>query len=205
MTNRFISFAWWSALVALLCLWQPCYAQFGSNVQGTVTDSTGAVVPHVAITLHNAGTGVDLRETTNETGYYRFTAVAPGNYTVIATQAGFKTESITVTLAPNETRGVDIALTAAGAGTVNVTVSGAAPDLNTDETRIQTTLPSEEITQLPMAGHDVQQILALTPGVTGYESTNPRPGIWCNAFCRELGPALPVQRPGNQRQFVSDR
>src|SRR5271170_1303457 len=56
------------------------HAQFSGNVEGTVTDSTGAVVPGVAITLHNTGTGVDLHETTNGAGFYRFSAIAPGDY-----------------------------------------------------------------------------------------------------------------------------
>ena len=71
---------------------------------------------------------------------------------------------------------MDVTLVPAGAGTVNVTVTGVAPDLNPEETRIEVTLASEEITKLPMAGHDVQQILALTPGVTGFEPTQPGGG-----------------------------
>ncbi|MGO4212323.1 carboxypeptidase-like regulatory domain-containing protein [Terriglobus sp. YAF25] len=97
-------------MVTLLCLCLPCYAQFSSNVQGTVTDSSGAVIPKAAITLHNVQTGIDLRVATNATGYYRFTSVAPGNYEVAATEAGFTPGSVSVTVSPGETRGVDITL-----------------------------------------------------------------------------------------------
>lgn len=95
---KFTSLASWGAVAVLFCLWQPCQAQFSSNVQGTVTDSSGAVVPKVQITLHNIGTGVDLHEVTNGNGFYRFSSVAPDDYTVSTQAAGFKSESIAVTL-----------------------------------------------------------------------------------------------------------
>jgi len=187
MTVKLISVARWSAFVVFLCLWQPCHAQFGSNVQGTVSDSTGAVVPQVAITLHNTNTGVDLKGTTNDTGYYRFTAIAPGDYTVIASQAGFKTASISVAVKPAETRGVDVILEPAGTGTTSVTVSGVAPDMNTDETRVETTLAAEEISKLPLANHDVQELIALTPGVTGYQNESPSGGYGSSIFASSFG------------------
>src|SRR5580658_2911891 len=126
MSKHFPTSSRWLVLAALLCLWLPCHAQFGSNVQGTVIDQTGAVIPNVAVTLHNTGTGVDLKETTNPTGFYRFNAVPPGDYTVVASQAGFKTASTSVTVTPDETRGVDVTLVPAGAGTVNLTVTTQA-------------------------------------------------------------------------------
>ena len=157
MSAKALSITRWVVLAALSCIWLPCQAQFGSNVQGTVTDQTGAVIPTVAITLHNTSTGVDLKQTANASGFYRFEAVSPGDYTVIATQSGFKSESISVTVTPDETRGVDVTLVPAG-GTVNVTVTTVAPILNPEETRIEITLASEEVTKLPMAGHDVQPV-----------------------------------------------
>jgi hypothetical protein len=181
-------------IAAFLSLGTLCQAQFNSNVQGTVTDSTGAVVPRVVVTLHNAGTGIDLKATTNATGYYRFNSVPPGSYTVIATQAGFDTSSISVTVTADETRGVDITLITARAGTVSVTVTGVASDLNLEETRIQTTLPSDEITKLPLAGHDVQQLIALTPGVTGFENVNPAGGYGATLFAGSFAP--PFQSNG---------
>jgi hypothetical protein len=183
-------------LVVLLCIWLPCHAQYGSNVQGTVTDATGAVIPRVAVTLHNTATSVDLKETTNGSGFYRFEAIAPGDYAVIAQQPGFRTESISVTVTPDETRGVDVTLVPAGAGTVNVTVNAVAPDLNPEETRIEVTLASDEITKLPMAGHDVQQILALTPGVTGFEPTNPGGGYGSTLFSANWAPPFQANGQG---------
>jgi hypothetical protein len=205
MTVKLISVVRWSALAIVFLLWQPCRAQFSSNVQGTITDATGAVVPNVSITLHNTNTGVDLKGTTNETGYYRFTAVAPGDYAVIASQAGFKTESISVTVTPDETRGVDVTLTPAAAGTTNVIVSDVAPAMNMDETRVETTLPAEEITKLPLANHDVQELIALTPGVTGFQNESPSNGYGSSIFAGSFGPPYSANGAGsNSNLYLID-
>jgi hypothetical protein len=143
ITKSLISFARWGAVVALLCLCLPCYAQFSSNVQGTVTDSSGAVIPKAAITLHNVNTGINLLGTTNATGYYRFTSVAPGSYDVTATEAGFKAGLVSVTVSPGETRGADITLTP-GTATIAVAVSDVAETLNPEETRIVQTLTERD-------------------------------------------------------------
>ena len=188
MSKHAITSFRWVALAALLCLWLPCQAQFGSNVQGTVSDQTGAVIPNVAVTLHSTGTGVDLKETTNSTGFYRFNAVPPGDYAVLASLAGFKTASTSVTVTPDETRGVDVTLVPAGAGTVSVTVSGVAEALNPEETRVQATLAAQEVSQLPLPNRDVQLLLALTPGVVGFQNETPAMGYGSTIFASNFQP-----------------
>jgi hypothetical protein len=188
MGLRFASLCRWSTLVTLLLLWQPCRAQFSSNVQGTVTDASGAVVPKAAITLHNTSTGVDLKETTNATGYYRFTSVAPGNYDVIAAQSGFKTGSVSVTVSPDETRGVDISLATGSARTVDITVNGVAEALNPEESRVVQTITSQEISQLPLPNRDVQMLLSLTPGVVGFQNETPATGYGSTIFASNFQP-----------------
>ena len=188
MSKHLLTSSRWLALAALLCLWLPCQAQFSSNVQGTVVDPTGAVIPNVAVTLHSTGTGVDLKETTNPTGFYRFNAVPPGDYTVVASQTGFKTASTSVTLTPDETRGVDVTLVPAGAGTVNVTVTTEAEALNTEETRVQATIAAQEVSQLPLPNRDVQLLLALTPGVVGFQNETPAMGYGSTLFAANFQP-----------------
>ena len=140
MDSRKLSlFVRMSALALLLGSILPVGAQFSSNVQGTVVDSSGAVIANAAIMLHNVSTGVDLQETANATGFYRFSAVAPGDYQVKAAISGFKPVSIAVTVTTGETRGVDILLSLASSNT-NVTVDSVASEINPDETRVVSTL-----------------------------------------------------------------
>jgi len=77
------------ALAALFCI--PAFAQFSSSIEGTVTDSTGDVVPDVAIRVINEDTGGALTSKTSETGYYRVPALPVGHYRVEASKPGFAT------------------------------------------------------------------------------------------------------------------
>ncbi len=166
-----------------------CRAQYSANVQGTIADASGAVVAKAAVTLHSVSTGVDLKQTSNASGFYRFDAVAPGDYTVSAEAPRFQKTTIAVTVTPSETRGVNITLQV-GTASVNLTVTAVAPIMNPEETRVQTTLASSEVTKLPLAGHDVQQLLALTPGATGFEPTNPAGGYGATLFANSWAPPM---------------
>ena len=161
-------------LIGVLGAVSICHAQYSSNIQGTITDSTGAVVPNANVTLHNVDTGVDATDATNGSGFYRFSAIAPGNYAISVSSAGFNPASVAVVATTDETRGVDVTLQVSG-GKSNVTVRSVAPALNPDETRIQTTISSQEIAKLPLPNRDVQMLIALTPGVVGFQ--NEAPGL----------------------------
>src|ERR1039458_6471597 len=65
------------------------HAQFNSSVAGTVTDPTGAVVPNAQVTLHSLQTGIELKNSTNSSGIYRFNGIGPGSYQVTVEAAGF--------------------------------------------------------------------------------------------------------------------
>ena len=70
------------ALLLLASLAVTASAQFKAGVQGTVADTTGAVVPGVEITVTNQETGVSQKGTTREAGFYAVTNLPPGKYTV---------------------------------------------------------------------------------------------------------------------------
>src|SRR5450631_2080008 len=68
------------------------FAQYGAGtILGTVTDSTGAIVPGVTITLKNQETGETRVFSSDSAGNFRFSAVPPGAYTVTAAAPSFKT------------------------------------------------------------------------------------------------------------------
>ena len=67
------------------------YAQYSSGVEGTVKDSSAAVVTGAEITITNQDQGVHRRATSNENGYFRITELSPGNYRAEVKMAGFKT------------------------------------------------------------------------------------------------------------------
>src|SRR5215467_3521011 len=60
-----------------------------ADLSGTVTDSSGAVVPGAKVSVQNASTGVSRQTTASSTGYFVFTQLPTGTYTMTAEAAGF--------------------------------------------------------------------------------------------------------------------
>ncbi len=90
--SRFISAcAVTSALMlALAC---PMFAQVNASVDGSVADSSGALIPKASVTATNTATGIVSNAQTNDSGAYSFPSLQPGSYTVAATNTGFQTET----------------------------------------------------------------------------------------------------------------
>jgi osmotically-inducible protein OsmY len=115
------------------------YAQFNGNVQGTVQDSKGAVVPGATVTLINADTGVTQTAVSNSSGVYRFVSLAPGNYTVSTAEQGFSPASVSFNLATDQTRDVPLVLAVEKVSST-ITVTTAAPLIDTSDSRFEQTL-----------------------------------------------------------------
>src|SRR5260221_6514618 len=79
-----------TALALLLCA-APAFAQFDrGQISGVVKDQTGAVIPGATVTVTNVQTRLPRTSVTDGTGYYIFTALAPGGYDVEVELQGFK-------------------------------------------------------------------------------------------------------------------
>src|SRR5260370_34041250 len=84
-----------SLLILILSLCAlPVYAQFRAGIEGTVTDSTGAVVKGAKITVTSQETGASQEATSNDNGFYSVSHLAPGLYTVNASLAGFEAKGV---------------------------------------------------------------------------------------------------------------
>src|SRR5207247_6660622 len=78
-------------IVLLAGLAMPAFAQkTTATIRGTVTDSSGAVVPGVNVTVKNEGTGFTRSNVTNSSGVYSFPELPLGTYTVEAALTGLK-------------------------------------------------------------------------------------------------------------------
>lgn len=193
------------ALPALLLMTASlCHAQFSASVQGTVKDPTGAVVPGARVTLHSVDTGADSSVTTGSGGTYGLTEVAPGNYEVRVVAKGFRPANISVAVTTGETRGLDAILTI-GEST-SVSVDTAATALNPAETRLQQTVTATEISQLPLPNRDIQEIIALTPGVVGYQNPSvATPGTPSTIFASSYTPPYQANGLGiNSNLYIID-
>lgn len=146
----------------------PASAQFRASIQGTVTDSTGAIIPNAALTLLDTETNRTLTATSNESGTYNFNALAPDTYTLTATAKGFQTQTIAnVHLNPDQANAVNVQLPLGEATTTVNVNANTLPALDSETASINGNITSDQIQHLPSAGRDVFSLVQLAPGVFG--------------------------------------
>lgn len=168
-----------SSLLGILCLLAATSVSFAqgnsSTLSGVVKDPNEAVVPGAVVTLVNAQRG-DQRDTkTNDDGRYVFTSVDPGAYTLRVEAQGFKTSETRVTLAPTETRGVDVGLEIGVAG--DVTVTDEPSPIKTETGERSDTITSTQIENLSIISRSSLELLRILPGVVGPDASDPNSGI----------------------------
>jgi hypothetical protein len=136
------------------------------SLTGTIKDSSGAAVRGVSVTLTNDATGVSQHAVSSSTGTYVFSAVDAGTYTLQAQYAGFQkyvARNIQVHL--QQTSNIDIPL-AIGSQSAQVTVTTAAPLLQTQNAEIGQTIQGKEINDLPLVNRNWASLAQLNAGVT---------------------------------------
>ena len=155
-------------VVAMLAMCaSPGLAQFTSNIQGVIQDQTGGSVPNAAVTVRSLETDVTLHTTSSDSGVYRFSSLAPGKYEILVDAAGFQQAKLQATLQTAQTAGVNISLSVAG-GAEKVNVVSEVPPLDTNETRLQTTVRTQQLQDLPLQGRNFLGLVAVAPGITGH-------------------------------------
>ncbi|MGI8995937.1 MAG: carboxypeptidase regulatory-like domain-containing protein [Pyrinomonadaceae bacterium] len=155
-----------AGFVVLLCA-VTVSAQFRAGIQGSVTDETGAVVPGATVTLLNNETSRSQQVTTSDEGFYRFSSLAPGTYTITVEQANFKKQVLdNVAISAEDVQGLDIALSAGGVAET-VTVTDTVAGLDTETANIRGLITTEEIRQLPQVGRNPYELARTAPGVFG--------------------------------------
>jgi Carboxypeptidase regulatory-like domain len=188
-SNRHLRiFTFW--LVGLVCVLglsnRPLRAQQASgSVVGTITDNANAVVPNATVTLTNADTADQRKAVTNGGGDYQFIDLVPGNYKVDVSVSGFKhfTRLNVVVQVQGSTR-VDAALQV-GDVSQTVEVSAAAPLLETQQATVGQVVAGRSVTELPLNGRNVLNLLELSAGVVPQGSTqaaNAVAGMQGNSF-----------------------
>src|SRR5262245_39766063 len=133
------------ALLAAL-LGAAAAAQFKASIQGTVTDVAGAVIPGAKVIVTNKETGRELSVTTSESGFYRVSGLAPGQYKVSAEREGFKRRELqNVTIGAETEQGVDLQLEAGQVSETVTITSESTPTLQTENANIRSEEHTSEL------------------------------------------------------------
>ncbi|HEV2462623.1 MAG TPA: carboxypeptidase-like regulatory domain-containing protein [Acidobacteriaceae bacterium] len=154
------------------------------SMAGTVSDSTGAVIPNAKIQAKNETTGTVSSTVSTSAGAYRFPELPIGTYDLTVTAPGFQTDSLTgirvdlqVTTAQNITMQV-------GGATQTVTINASAIHLQTETSDVTGSISDQDYLKLPLALGGVgafrspEAFIFLLPGNTGPGTTNSGNGIF---------------------------
>ncbi len=148
-------------------------AQQTTALSGTVADASGAVIPGatVAARVVGDGDGGAVKAKADAAGTFRFAALTPGQYLLIASATGFATSGQTVTVG---TQGVSVTLTLqVGQTSQTVAVSATAATLATTDTSTGGMLDTKAMQAVPLNGRSFTDALAVEPGVAPASSAQP--------------------------------
>ena len=136
------------------------------SIEGTVTDTAGAIVPDARVIARNIQTGLTREVTSNNDGVYRLALLPVGDYVITINKQGFATmERAAIKVQVGELVVLDVQVTAAGtAERVNVTAD--SPVVETTRTDVAATVNDRAVANLPTNGRNFIDFVLLTPGVS---------------------------------------
>src|SRR5258706_9247992 len=152
-----------SLCILLLTLSAMAQIQNG-QFTGTVTDASGAAVAGAKVTIANSATNLSVTTTTNGSGVYTARELPVGSYKITVEAAGFKTfTDVGVTLDPGAIARVDVKMQLGQAREV-VEVTGEAATVQTEDSRLTSTIGAAQINNLPLNGRNVFDLMQLSAG-----------------------------------------
>jgi hypothetical protein len=136
-----------------------------SSLNGTISDSSGAVVVNAKVTAHNDATSADRDTTSNENGNYTITNLAPGSYTVRVEAPGFQTTALnSVQVDPNIGRRIDVTMKV-GETTTSITVEAQSNTVQSESGSVGQLITQEQVKNIQLNGRNPLYLAQMEPGV----------------------------------------
>jgi hypothetical protein len=146
----------------------PSFGQgaYEAQVRGTVTDSSGAVVPNALVTINNDATNISQAAHTDEHGQYFFVGLRPATYTIRAEFKGFRvTEKKNIVLQVDQQTTVDFVFHPLSVSET-MEVTETAPLLDTESATLGTDITGQYVHELPLMNRNFFGLTFLAAGVT---------------------------------------
>jgi hypothetical protein len=158
-----------SILSVLLCAIPfGAFAQLSASLQGTVTDTSGGLVPGAHVKLVNTGTNATLETTANDQGFYRFNQLPAGAYNLNVDAPGFQASTVSgIEVASDLPQTTNITLHAGDIQTSTTVTAASIPALQTADATVSGTITSQAIQELPTFGRDPYELIRTMPGIAG--------------------------------------
>ncbi len=147
-----------------------------AEITGTITDSTGAVVPGATVSVINSQTNQERRVESNESGNYTVPFLVPGGYSTKVQHGGFKGSVRSgIRLQVGDVARVDFVLDVGGVNEI-IEVTGGAAMIETDNSAVGTVIENKRIVEMPLNGRNFLQMIALSPNVTAEQGAGGEAG-----------------------------
>ena len=163
----------YSLLAVLLAIPLSLHAQqYSGTIRGTVTDSTGAMIPGATITLTNTGTGTKTIGHSDGSGNFTFAQLPIGTYEVHVTQGNFKEFVETGIVVHTSTNTEVPVVMQVGAASQTVTVQANAIQVQTTSAAVGEVINGTQVRELPLNGENFVGLTQLAPGVSAAQGSN---------------------------------
>jgi hypothetical protein len=203
MSKKVIALAFQLGIVALaFSSW--AYAQTTSGlITGTITDSTGAVMPGAQVQLTSQATGVQRNAVTDSSGYYSVPELQPGVYDVSVGKDGFATQKLSnVHLEVNQSEALNFRMSIT-ASTQTVQVNADIQQINTTSATRAEVVGHTAIVELPLNGRQFNQLTLLTPGAVPLVQGGQQGAFTVKLGAGSVSPSVDGQRP-QQNNYTMD-
>jgi len=172
MKANFLRLVLGGAFAVLMCLPTVFAQNVTGSITGQITDPSGAILPGGKVVAHNIDTGVETTTTTNGAGSYRIDFLPIGHYEVMAEVSGFSAQKIPVfSLEVLQTATFNFKMQL-GSTSTTVSVTSAAPILNTENSTLDATFTANTISNLPLNGLDFSALTLYMPGSVNTAGTS---------------------------------
>jgi len=152
--------------ILCFCLSAPAFAQFRTSIQGTVTDTTGAVIPGATLTLTDLATNATIVSTSSDTGVFNFNALPADNFSLVVEKTGFQKKILNnLQLIPEQSNALNVQLDAGAASTTITVDASQASAIDTETANDQRTISDNEVQHMPVYERDPTSLIRLAPGV----------------------------------------
>ena len=203
MSKKFIAFALQFGIVALVFAGWACAQTTSGLITGTITDSTGAVIPGAQVLLTSQATGVQRSSVTDANGYYSVPELQPGIYDVSVSKEGFANQKLpNVHLEVNQSEALNFKMSVT-ASTQTVQVNADIQQINTTSATRAEVVGHTAIVELPLNGRQFNQLTLLTPGAVPLVQGGQQGAFTVKLGAGSVSPSVDGQRP-QQNNYTMD-
>jgi hypothetical protein len=198
----------WAVLAAILTLWTLAPGAWGQaetgQIVGTVQDPTGAAVAEANVTVKAQSTGVERSQVTDSIGAFTFPNLQPDTYDVTVEATNFATLKRTAAVAVGAKVGLDLKLALGQSSTVvEVSVTGAAVQANTETQTITQVLSTQQLNELPTITRNPYLLIVTAGNVSEDDPSDRGAGVAINGL-RSAGTNVLLDGVANNNEFYAD-